>query len=444
MIYLLKLRIILFITFTSLMAFSCLKSNRIEGKVVDFFGQPINDVEITIENSNFKSLSDKNGLYEIDYAPGDVKLVYLKNGYSENELHLNISEKSFFPAKDIKLIQMPIHKGICLMANNKYLELPKAELRNEFQENSFSWNGILSLTKYWTFGIYRQVKQDTILYFIDNDNIDNKLFKLDNSGVIGEVQRFWSENKNTFYSIQESYSTYEKMTIRSMKLEEGKYAFVKIQNNFGNVTLEEPLYLFEVLQNFEYKEELDLNDELNISKISEYLLDSSNKYSFLKIHSESKFSDLVHLYSELKNRQNYNKTFLIGTNLVIDNGIYIHEVSVYFDNNIYEQEPIYKNEKKYDASKGGYYTQQIIDGYIDKYNGESIIKGIQYNLVTYNKGEGKAKEIAENLANKLAEKLKLGISIDSIDKSKYILKNISEQIEISTYMNNIIMSIKFL
>ena len=54
----------------SLFLFSCSKYK--EGEVRDNFGKPVNGVMVSIENSNFKSFTDPNGNYKLDYVPGEL------------------------------------------------------------------------------------------------------------------------------------------------------------------------------------------------------------------------------------------------------------------------------------------------------------------------------------------------------------------------------------
>ena len=101
---------------------SCSKKDRIEGQVKDIFGNPLSGVTVKIEKSKFSSITDNKGKYSLDYAPGLLKLIFSKKGYTTTSLTLDIRQKSYYPAPDIILYPIPKDKGIF------YIDMRKKQL----------------------------------------------------------------------------------------------------------------------------------------------------------------------------------------------------------------------------------------------------------------------------------------------------------------------------
>lgn len=88
--------------FFCLLLFGC--SGGIEGKVVDRDNQPIQDVKVTILDTQFETTTNQNGEYKIAYVPGALKLYYEKSPcYIDQSIDLNISKKMKYPLKNIVL-----------------------------------------------------------------------------------------------------------------------------------------------------------------------------------------------------------------------------------------------------------------------------------------------------------------------------------------------------
>ncbi len=79
----------------------------IYGTINDASGGPISGVTIRIDGSAFKTLSAKDGSYDLDYVPGDIKVLFSKRGYLPYILRLSIAQKMPYPAQEIKLKRIP-------------------------------------------------------------------------------------------------------------------------------------------------------------------------------------------------------------------------------------------------------------------------------------------------------------------------------------------------
>ncbi|MBX7226408.1 MAG: carboxypeptidase-like regulatory domain-containing protein [Chitinophagales bacterium] len=114
---------------------SCKK--RITGYVHDNFGKSVNNVSVTISNSNFHSSTDDNGRFEIDYVPGEIKLLYEKEGYVSDTQVLSIYKKSNYEATKIMLIKKPEQRGVYYQSFNSYI--PLTEVKTEKYDIASHW-----------------------------------------------------------------------------------------------------------------------------------------------------------------------------------------------------------------------------------------------------------------------------------------------------------------
>jgi len=65
--------------------FGCSKP-QVKGMVVDNNNTPIEEVEVKVQGTQFKSTTNANGEYSIEYAPGKVTVLFEKNGYTKNSI----------------------------------------------------------------------------------------------------------------------------------------------------------------------------------------------------------------------------------------------------------------------------------------------------------------------------------------------------------------------
>lgn len=103
----------LFIFPTLILAILCSScSKQIKGKILDNFGNPVQDVAVTIQNSQHESKTNSNGEYSIDYAAGEIVLNFNKEGYNPSGEVLYIAEKQDYPATDVRITKLPNQAGI--------------------------------------------------------------------------------------------------------------------------------------------------------------------------------------------------------------------------------------------------------------------------------------------------------------------------------------------
>lgn len=102
--------------FTAALAFSdrlaAATGPEIEGHVKDVFGRPVQDVNVSIENSRFQARTDAGGHYHIPYVPGQFTLVISKRGYTTHRIPLSLSGAARFPMQDVVVYPIPQVEGI--------------------------------------------------------------------------------------------------------------------------------------------------------------------------------------------------------------------------------------------------------------------------------------------------------------------------------------------
>jgi hypothetical protein len=111
---------------TSFTLYSCDKS--INGRIIDNFNKPVENVEIKITNSGYESKSDNKGKFKIDYAAGKFKIVFKNHNYIDVEKELEINEQKNYPLGQIEMIRIPDSTGLYFKGNDDFIQIPKITL----------------------------------------------------------------------------------------------------------------------------------------------------------------------------------------------------------------------------------------------------------------------------------------------------------------------------
>ncbi len=155
------------------------KNALIEGKVIDNFGNPVEDANVSIVGSTFHAITDNKGKYSIDYIPGNLKVKVEKLNYIDTTFELSLAKESIYPAADVILIKIPEKMGIFFINNHEYIAISKTNVssietnlgdgwfvreKNEFFIN-YDRSKIL------------KIKNNLPLIFFDADSENQILFK---------------------------------------------------------------------------------------------------------------------------------------------------------------------------------------------------------------------------------------------------------------------------
>jgi hypothetical protein len=135
----------LIVLFGTLFTIGCGESKKIEGVVLDLFGDPIPNVAVQVEKSEFRDITDSEGRYQLDYVAGNINVLFSAEGYTTESLELNIQEKAFFPASPTTLYPMPDESGVFLVdrKNKTLVNLVKSDIKKSnirYQKGSLKIN----------------------------------------------------------------------------------------------------------------------------------------------------------------------------------------------------------------------------------------------------------------------------------------------------------------
>lgn len=237
---------------------SCEKKT-INGSVDDNFNRPLSNVTVQVKNSQFQTTTDKNGDYSLDYAPGNITILYSAPGYTDSAVTLNITEKQKYPAQRVTLCKKPLGDEVYFsdFVQNNYTELSKGKLTRNSQNFPFSWEGPLSETYYLVHGNYTSLAHvDTTgtwaIQFVTSRNKKFVLYQvrdwLDNA-IVTRTD-YWGRDpvlKGT--RIKCETTQHQNVTLYETNyLKRGKYAFAGAGEGIGSfsTSVTEPIYLFEI------------------------------------------------------------------------------------------------------------------------------------------------------------------------------------------------------
>jgi tetratricopeptide (TPR) repeat protein len=103
----------------------------LNGLVIDNFGKPLDGVDVSIVNTGFHGVTDKNGRYRLEYIPGRFEVRYNKREHAEISLALEPATAASFPVKDIVLHRIPPRPDVWLVGDNDYVTLNRCRTRQE-------------------------------------------------------------------------------------------------------------------------------------------------------------------------------------------------------------------------------------------------------------------------------------------------------------------------
>lgn len=111
-------------------------SGTLSGKVINGFGAPIDGVNVKIEGTDFKAITDNGGNYKINYRPGVTKLIFTKESFTKNIVSVNTLEITDIDFKTVTLWKYPQKGGMYLIKENDYLLINKSSFFAEKDETN--------------------------------------------------------------------------------------------------------------------------------------------------------------------------------------------------------------------------------------------------------------------------------------------------------------------
>jgi hypothetical protein len=220
---------ILIIGIFSFIFISCSKPI-IKGKVVDYYNHPISDVVVSVQGTQFNSVTGSDGEYSIGFVPGKVQLKYAKGGFAEANKSFDISASSTFPAEQTQLLKLPSSTGVWFMGDNDYVDISVGRMQeSSFQVSNMEFfpgkhynvsiSGNFTAIPYQANYKFLISSSDKILLvkIRENDLVYNNISDF-GLGMYKEEYKILRENKNEEIS--------PTVSLRTVSLERGKYAYV--------------------------------------------------------------------------------------------------------------------------------------------------------------------------------------------------------------------------
>ena len=245
-----KLHLILLATIAIFAVLSCTK--KIEGTVYDNFDQPLSEVNVSITGTSYQSKTDKAGKYNIDYAPGSINLNFDKQGYTSENLSINITSKVSFPAEKKVMMKKPNASGVFFIDKKAkdYISINQGTFRKDHWNNpanawATGYQIPSAINSFYCLGDYTSItadsnKTDFIINLPDRLNLI-QIQKDD--GFFYKYEEYGMNYKYSSIKPNISCTTKENFIMYSGNLNKGKYCFIAIDKNNRPLN---PVYNFEV------------------------------------------------------------------------------------------------------------------------------------------------------------------------------------------------------
>jgi hypothetical protein len=204
-------------------------AKKIEGQVFDNFNQPLEGVIVTIVNSTFQAITDSKGYYRIDYVPGSINLSYTKQGYTSENINLDIMRKESYPVQKIVLNKIPTSSEVkdLIIKQVGFPQYRTMSINKEYlQSEKVMWG-------------YAQIREWEGAYLTDQELIESLNFYHNNKLVVIGKKSF--EGTNRWSGVRKPWTVYTVTPIEKGKKylvrENSKeYLFKSCDLNFGEIT----------------------------------------------------------------------------------------------------------------------------------------------------------------------------------------------------------------
>ncbi len=105
----------------------CKEKAALTGRVEDVFKNPLDEALVRVEGTDYSTRSDK-GEYKVAYAPGEVRLLFEKEGYLPRSLSFTAEANRIYAIKTVRLYPKPDGKGLWQVGGSEYVPVKRAEV----------------------------------------------------------------------------------------------------------------------------------------------------------------------------------------------------------------------------------------------------------------------------------------------------------------------------
>jgi hypothetical protein len=109
---------------------ACGASPRLDGVVVDIWGNPVEGALVKLEGFPDRPVSDGHGRFSLPYAPGTHVLKAGREGYIQEDLQITIpDDPAAAPEVVFRLYPIPVEKGFHVVGADGYVKLEAKPVR---------------------------------------------------------------------------------------------------------------------------------------------------------------------------------------------------------------------------------------------------------------------------------------------------------------------------
>jgi hypothetical protein len=229
-----------------LLLVSCSPKARLVGEVRDGFGKPLSDVEVSIPSTAFKSTTGSNGKYAVPFAPGKFSVSFVKNGYSSYSLSQEVSVETTVPLAMVTLYKRPPEQGVWFLGSDNYIQIRQGKLITTGGDRShFAWAYQMT---YRVGPDFTQLSTQNLYRFLDNSPEPLALFKLSEQGILATRAESFAGMGDTHGTVikENNKVVADGMTLREAPIGPGRYAYVKVSQEFFAGRISAPVFPFEI------------------------------------------------------------------------------------------------------------------------------------------------------------------------------------------------------
>lgn len=101
----------------------CMEEARLDGQVVDIWGNPVEGATVVMEGQSERPLTDASGRFSLPYAPGTHKMKAGREGYIQQHVTVEIAEGGEPPHPVFELYPKPEEAGFYVVSTSDYARL---------------------------------------------------------------------------------------------------------------------------------------------------------------------------------------------------------------------------------------------------------------------------------------------------------------------------------